>query len=294
MKILLTGSQGQVGWEITRKISKWDLEIASTHRQILDICDLDAIRDVLNADHFDMIVNAAAYTAVDKAEDDEAEAYRVNAIGAQNLAIAASEKDIPILHISTDYVFDGDAALAYRENDRTNPQGAYGRTKLAGENLVAEANPKHLILRTSWVFGIQGNNFVKTMLRLGSERDELSVVADQSGCPTFAGHIAAALLDICQLYQSGAEIKWGVYHFSDAGITTWHQFASDIIQQGYDAGLIEELPKIQPISTENYPTPAKRPLYSCLDHSLFESNFPTIKIKKWEDGLEELISSIKK
>jgi len=294
MKILLTGSQGQVGWEITRKSAEFNLDLLPTHRQLLDICDLNAIRRVLNTDQFDIIINAAAYTAVDKAEENETEAYRVNALGAQNLALAAFEKGIPILHISTDYVFDGLASAPYNESAKTNPQSVYGSTKLSGEKLVAEANPKHLILRTSWVFGIEGNNFVKTMLRIGSERDELSVVGDQTGSPTFAGDIAEALLGICQIYQSDGDIQWSTYHYCGAGKTTWHQFASEIIQRGYDAELIKALPQIHPILTENYPTPATRPLNSCLDCSRFESSFPTIGIKNWEDGLKELISSIRK
>jgi len=185
MKILLTGCDGQVGWEICRKAPDYGFEVIPTDIGNLDITDIDAIRSLQTKETADIVINSAAYTAVDKAETDQDLAYNVNALGAQNLATVAAENNIPILHISTDYVFSGDATVPYKDNADPDPGGVYGTTKLQGERLVAAANRRYLTLRTSWVFGIEGNNFVKTMLRLGLEKKEVSVVADQFGSPTF-------------------------------------------------------------------------------------------------------------
>lgn len=293
MKTLLTGCLGQVGCEIERQCSSYGFEIKSTHKNNLDIALPDQVRKIIEEENIDIVINAAAYTAVDNAENDEEKAHEVNAIGSEVLARVTADHNIPLLHISTDYVFDGNSTFPYTELMETNPQGAYGRTKLAGERLVSSINPKHLILRTSWVFGSTGSNFVKTMLRIGSEREEVSVVSDQLGSPTFAGHIASALLQVSQQYSEEKPVRWGTYHFTDAGITTWHMFATKIMQLGFDAGLLATLPKVLPILSENYPTPAKRPHYSGLDCSRFISSFPQISIQPWEKGLLEVISSLK-
>lgn len=293
MKILLTGCQGQVGFEIERQAPSFGFDIIATHKENLDIAQIEQVRKLFNEEKIDIVINAAAYTAVDNAETNEAKAYEVNAIGPEVLARVSAEHGIPLLHISTDYVFDGSSTFPYTESMKTDPQGAYGRTKLAGEVLLSKVNTKHLILRTSWVFGITGNNFVKTMLRLGAERGEVSVVSDQLGSPTFAGHIASALLQVTQQYKDNESVPWGTYHFSDAGITTWHMFATKIMQMGYEAGLISQAPKVLPILSEHYPTPAKRPHYSGLDCSHFISSFPQIRIEPWEDGLHQMISSLK-
>ena len=293
--ILVTGSKGQLGLELVSLESNFqNYTFFFTDKNNLDITNFEAVSTFVSKNNIAIIINCAAYTNVDKAEEEPDLAAKINYLAVENLAKIAKKQHLKLVQISTDYVFDGLASAPYNESAKTNPQSVYGSTKLSGEKLVAEANPKHLILRTSWVFGIEGNNFVKTMLRIGSERDELSVVGDQTGSPTFAGDIAEALLGICQIYQSDGDIQWSTYHYCGAGKTTWHQFASEIIQRGYDAELIKALPQIHPILTENYPTPATRPLNSCLDCSRFESSFPTIGIKNWEDGLKELISSIRK
>lgn len=292
MKVLLTGSHGQVGWEVCRQARQCDIDVIATNSGNLDITDMGAIRAILTAEPADMIINAAAYTAVDKAESEPELAWRVNALGAQNLAQAAAEQGMPILHISTDYVFSGDATIPYADDAQAAPLTAYGRTKLAGEQLLAAANPHYLTLRTSWVFGIEGNNFVKTMLRLAAERDELTVVADQFGCPTFAGHIARALLALMTQYRQAGNLPWGTFNFCDAGITTWHTFAVKILECARAAGLLSSMPIVRPIRTDDYPTAATRPRYSALDCSRFTQTFPHIGIGGWEAGLREMITAL--
>ncbi len=290
MKILLAGCNGQVGCEICRKAPGYELDVVATDINNLDITDIDAIRKLQAKHQADIVVNAAAYTAVDRAETDSQIAYDVNALGAQNLAITAGEYNLPILHVSTDYVFSGTASSPYRDDAEPDPRSVYGATKLAGEQLVAKANPRHLTLRTSWVFGIDGQNFVKTMLRLSNEQDEINVVSDQFGSPTFAGHIATALLKLTKQYQQTGELLWGNYNFCDRDATNWHQFAEKIMQLGLENGLITSTPVVQPILTEDYPTPATRPLYSVMDCSRFEQIFPHIGISSWESGLREMIA----
>lgn len=293
MKILLTGANGQVGWEISARASDHDVEVIATGRDALDITDLDAIRALLAAEPADAIVNAAAYTAVDQAEAEPELAWRVNALGAHNLARVAAEQNIPILHLSTDYVFSGDATMPYADDAPVNPLAVYGNTKLEGEQRVVAANPRQVTLRTSWVFGSHGNNFVKTMLRLAAERDELRVVADQFGCPTFAGQIAEALLALARQYSAAGDLPWGTYNFCGAGVTTWHAFATRIIELGLAAGLLDKAPPVRPILTEDYPTAAIRPRYAPLDCSRFANAFPAIGIAGWEAGLREMIAALK-
>ena len=293
MKILLTGCDGQVGWEICRKAPKYNFSVIPTDIGNLDITDINAVRALQEKERADIIINSAAYTAVDRAESDQDLAYNVNAIGAQNLAIVAAESDVPILHISTDYIFDGKSTTPYLDDSTPAPQSVYGKTKLAGEQLVAEANSKFVTLRTSWVFGIEGNNFVKTMLRIGNDNDEISVVADQFGSPTFAGHIARALLLLTERYENEGTLAWGNYNFCDSGITTWHGFASKIMEQGLAREQLESLPVVRPIRTQEYPTPAVRPNYSMMDCSKFAKCFPKIGIQSWEAGLNEMLDAIK-
>ena len=293
MKILLTGCDGQVGWEICRKAPKYNFSVIPTDIGNLDITDIVAVRALQEKERADIIINSAAYTAVDRAESDQDLAYNVNAIGAQNLAIVAAESDVPILHISTDYIFDGKSSTPYLDDSTPAPQSVYGKTKLAGEQLVAEANSKFVTLRTSWVFGIEGDNFVKTMLRIGNDNDEISVVADQFGSPTFAGHIARSLLLLTEQYKNEGTLAWGNYNFCDSGVTTWHGFASKIMEQGLAREQLESLPIVRPIRTQEYPTPAVRPNYSMMDCSKFAKCFPKIGIQSWEAGLNEMLDAIK-
>jgi len=292
MKILLTGAQGQVGNEIQRRSAKLGLTVIPTSRATLDIGDKNQVSAIFEHEHFDLIINTAAYTAVDNAESDKEAAFQVNAVGVEHLARLAKLHAIPLFHVSTDYVFDGETTVAYQETAKTNPQTVYGASKLEGEQRLKETLAAHIILRTSWVFGIEGNNFVKTILRLGEANDELRVVADQLGNPTFAGSIANALLCLAARYREKGDLKWGTYHFSDRGTTTWHSFAKQIISCGHEHSLIKTLPIINPISTADYPTPALRPCYSSLDTSLFFTTFPEIDINDWQDGLAHMIFTL--
>ena len=292
MKILLTGAEGQVGNEIQRRSANLGLTVIPTSRATLDIGDKAQVAAIFEREQFDLIINAAAYTAVDNAESDKEVAFQVNAVGVEHLARLAKQHAIPLFHVSTDYVFDGETTVAYQETAKTNPQTVYGASKLEGENRLKETLAAHIILRTSWVFGIDGNNFVKTMLRLGEANDELRVVADQLGNPTFAGSIANALLNLAVQYRENGHLNWGTYHFSDESTTTWHGFAKQIISCGHKHRLIKTVPIVHPVSTIDYPTPALRPSYSSLDTSLFFTTFPEIGINDWQDGLEHMIFTL--
>jgi dTDP-4-dehydrorhamnose reductase len=292
MKILLTGAKGQVGNEIQGRSANLGLTVIPTSRATLDISDKTQIAAIFEHEDFDLIINAAAYTAVDNAESDKEAAFRVNAVGVEHLARLARQHAIPLFHVSTDYVFDGETTVAYQETAKTNPQTVYGASKLEGENRLKETLEAHIILRTSWVFGIDGNNFVKTMLRLGEKNDELRVVADQRGNPTFAGSIANALLSLAVQYRENGHLNWGTYHFSDESATTWHGFAKQIISCGHKHRLVKTVPIVHPVSTIDYPTPALRPSHSSLDTSLFFTTFPEIGINDWQDGLEHMIFTL--
>ena len=292
MRILLTGAEGQVGNEIQRQSANLGLTVIPTNRATLDIGDKAQVAAIFEREQFDLIINAAAYTDVDNAESDKEVAFQVNAAGVEHLARLAKQHAIPLFHVSTDYVFDGETTVAYQETAKTNPQTVYGASKLEGENRLKETLAAHIILRTSWVFGIDGNNFVKTMLRLGEANDELRVVADQLGNPTFAGSIANALLNLAVQYRENGHLNWGTYHFSDESTTTWHGFAKQIISCGHKHRLIKTVPIVHPVSTIDYPTPALRPSYSSLDTSLFFTTFPEIGINDWQDGLEHMIFTL--
>ncbi|RYY39308.1 MAG: dTDP-4-dehydrorhamnose reductase [Chitinophagaceae bacterium] len=264
MKILVTGAGGQVARELAQLAAKRPMdEFVFRSSTELNITHADSVWQAIADEEPDYCINAAAYTAVDKAEADPETAFLVNAEGPRLLAAACAAKGARFLHISTDYVFDGNASEPYREDDPVNPLGVYGASKRKGEVQSMEANRETIIVRTAWVYSAFGNNFVKTMLRLMRERPQLSVVNDQHGCPTYAADLAAALLHII---DSG---KWtpGIYHYCNEGATTWYHFAEAIRDR---AALSTQL---LPISTEQYPTPARRPAYSVLDTTKFRSTF---------------------
>ncbi len=292
MKVLITGANGQVGWELSQRAAEFGFDIIKTDRQELDITNAEAVTDFVVAQAPEIIINAAAYTAVDKAEQQQEQAYAINALGPKNLATAATQINIPLLHISTDYVFAGDKSSAYIEADSVSPLGNYGKTKYAGERFVQELLDQYITLRTSWVFGIEGANFVKTMIRLGRERDELNVVADQKGCPTFAGDIARALLMIADRFRQGGSLPWGTYHFCGEGVVTWHGFAIAIFEQAVSQGLLSQMPIVNGITTQEYPTPAQRPANSELNCQRFNEAFPEIGQTSWRSGLEKIIESL--
>lgn len=281
MRILLTGKNGQLGRCFQDVLTGTDHELFAYGSTELNIADAQQVVEIVQHIKPDIIVNAAAYTAVDKAETDSDNAYLVNATGPELLAKQAAALNIPLIHVSTDYVFDGAAVEPYLPTDPTNPQGVYGASKLAGELNIAAVCEKHIILRTAWVFSEYGNNFVKTMVRLAKERDELSVVADQYGCPTYAGDLARAILHICEQHEQSKPLAWGTYHYCGDTPTSWHGFARTIFAKAESLGVIEKRPQLKAISSDQYPTPAKRPEYSVMstassnDISLMPSNMYT-------------------
>lgn len=286
MKILIVGAAGQVGRELTQRIHS-DWQVLAVDRAGLDITDALAVNKVVGEFKPDVIINAAAYTAVDKAETDEQAAFAINRDGPKFLAQAANQIGAALIHISTDYVFSGDKDGLYVETDATGPTGIYGASKLAGEKAIEQFCPRHIILRTAWVFGEFGNNFVKTMIRIAKQRDTLSVVGDQFGSPTWAGDIAEALLAIAQHTASGVAIPWGTYHFSGYPYTTWAGFADEILNRAEKQGLITRKPEIRAISTQEYPTPAQRPLNSQLDCAKIFEHFH-LSPSNWQAALDNI------
>lgn len=269
MRILLTGKNGQLGRCFQDVLTGSYHTLFAYGSTELNIADAQQVADVVHQVKPDIIVNAAAYTSVDKAESDAEQAYLVNATGPELLAKQAAALNIPLIHVTTDYVFDGEAVEPYVPTDQTNPQGIYGASKLAGElNLVA-ACEKYIILRTAWVFSEYGNNFVKTMVRLAQERDQLNIVADQYGCPTYAGDLAKAILCICEQHEQGKTLAWGIYHYCGDTPTSWHGFARAIFSKAEHLGVIDKRPQLKAISSDQYPTPAKRPEYSVMSTTSF-------------------------
>ncbi len=285
--ILLTGASGQVGWELQRILSPFGRVIALTREQ-LDLSQPDAIRHAVRAHQPDIIINPAAYTAVDKAESEPELALAVNGIAPGIFAEEAKKLDALLIHYSTDYVFDGNKLGPYTEDDIPNPQSVYGSTKLAGEEAIRAIGCKHLILRTSWVYGVHGGNFVKTVLRLAKERSELRIVADQFGAPTWARLLANATAHILRRWQMKEidESLYGLYHLTADGRTSWHQYAEEIVRLArlHDAALTNKALTIHPIATHEYPLPAKRPANSALATNKIQLAFG-ITLPRWQDDL---------
>lgn len=286
MRVLITGCNGQVGYCLTERL-KDKADILALDHEGLDITDQRAVNTTVSSFKPDYIINAAAHTAVDRAEEEVELSYAINRDGPQYLAEAAQQVNAVILHISTDYVFDGEGETPYLESDKTAPQGVYGKSKLSGELAVAQSCAKHLILRTAWVFGEHGNNFVKTMLRLAQTRDELSIVGDQFGGPTYAGDIADALIAMIECIEQGQQSAWGTYHFSGMPYASWYDFAAQIFQLAESKGVLNKQPKISSIPTSAYPTPAKRPANSQLDCRNIGNQFG-IKPSDWNAALENI------
>jgi dTDP-4-dehydrorhamnose reductase len=278
--ILVTGSRGQVGSEIEALASKYDYTFLFTDKNELDITDYKAIKEFSLSNKIDIIINCAAYTAVDRAEDEQELAKKINYLGVENLTKVSKESNISFIHISTDYIFDGKNFRPYLETDKTNPQSVYGETKLEGERALIEINPiNSIIIRTSWVYSSFGANFVKTMIRLGAERDSLGVIFDQIGTPTYARDLAKTILDILpKIENKNVEI----YNYSNEGVCSWYDFTKEIMKM---AKLDCE---INPIETKEYPTPANRPHYSLLNKSKIKKEF-NIQIPFWKDSLDECL-----
>lgn len=290
MRVLISGVTGQVGRELLRS-APHGFKVQGFNSAALDIACLAEVSRVVEDSQPELIINAAAYTAVDKAESEQQHAYAVNSEGVANLAELANQLEIPMLHISTDYVFAGDTDRPYREGDPTGPNSVYGASKLEGEYLLAAKCSRHIILRTSWVFGSHGNNFVKTMLRLGREREELTVVADQQGCPTSAASIARALWVMALRYRDRRTLPWGLYHFCGTPASNWHEFAREIFQRAHVLGLLSSIPRLQAITTAEYPTPASRPVWSVLDCNKIQEGFG-IEQPSWRVALGAVLREL--
>ncbi|MEZ9925533.1 dTDP-4-dehydrorhamnose reductase [Vibrio breoganii] len=286
MRVLVTGCNGQVGHCLVNQLQN-NVELLAVDREELDITSRDAVSTLVSEFKPDFIINAAAHTAVDKAEEEVDLSYAVNCLGPKYLAEAANHVGGTVLHISTDYVFSGNKEGVYSEEEETGPLGIYGKSKLAGELALAEANERHIILRTAWVFGEHGNNFVKTMLRLGKDREALSIVGDQYGGPTYAGDIAQALITIMNKLSVDDESSlYGVYHFSGAPHVSWYEFAQDIFQQAETKQLLIA-PTLTSITTDMYPTPAARPENSKMNCDKIANNFG-IAPSNWQAALENI------
>ncbi|TBU83123.1 dTDP-4-dehydrorhamnose reductase [Pseudomonas daroniae] len=287
MKILLLGQHGQVSRELQLRLGKQD-ELTVLGREQLDLGNPQRIRECVRQVRPQLIVNAAAHTAVDAAQSEPDAAFAINAIAPGVLAEEAADLDAPLIHYSTDYVFDGSKSAAYNEDDAPNPLSVYGRSKLAGEQAIAAVGGKHLILRTSWVYSLHGRNFLLTMQRLLQEREQLSVVADQIGAPTWAGSIAAATQQLIQRWQTEQVAAWGLYHFTARGETSWFGFAEAIAVQLQAQG--KSVAQLTPIATTDYPTPAQRPLNSRLDGTRLERDWG-VRLPDWQDGLEHCLNN---
>ena len=288
MRVLITGSNGQLGSEIRElaaNYSNLDLVFRNSHE--LDICNFEALQAFIIDHNINAVINCAAYTAVDKAEEDAEIAEQVNSIGVSNLVNALAKVNGKLIHISTDYVFDGDHFLPYKESDPVSPIGVYGETKRAGELAVINSDIDSVVIRTSWLYSSYGNNFVKTMLRLGNEKENLGVIFDQVGTPTYARDLAKTCLEI--LYgDSSVNISrnGNLYHYSNEGVISWYDFAISIMELG------GEKCKVKPIQTKDYPSFAKRPHYSVLNKSKIKTDFK-IEIPYWRDSLKDCIGKIK-
>ena len=282
MKILVTGCKGQLGTEL-KKIAGAEHQWFFTDIDTLDICNKAVVEECFNTNQIDACINCAAYTAVDKAEDEQQLATLVNTFAPKVLADACKRHDALLIHVSTDYVFGGDAHEPYKVDDPINPQSVYGCTKAEGERLIRESGCNYMIVRTAWLYSSVGKNFVKTILMLGDTKDEINVVADQKGCPTWAHDLAVALLAL--LKKNGKDEVQETFHFTNEGQITWYDFATAIMEIG------EKKCKVNPITTDQYPTKAKRPAYSVLDLSKIKE-YAGIEIPDWKESLVKCIEEL--
>lgn len=288
MKIVVTGANGQLGSEIKKKSALFTgFNFVFTDIGELDITDWKAVETFFDRESPDFLINCAAYTAVDVAETDEELAELLNTKVPAWLGKIGKQEHCKVIHLSTDYVFDGTSCVPYKENDLVNPESVYGRTKLNGEIALLKEDPSAMIIRTAWLYSSFGKNFARTMIRLGRERDELKVVFDQIGSPTYAGDLAEAILTVISK-TAGSEAAWkpGIYHYSNEGVCSWYDFAKAIHEQaGIDCA-------VRPVTTDEYPTPAKRPAYSVLNKSKIKRTFD-LEIPYWRDSLKTCIEEIK-
>lgn len=286
MKVVLTGKGGQLAWEFERLLPQ-DVKLSSLNQSDLDITDAAAVADTLKQLQADVVVNAAAYTAVDKAESESDLAYAVNADGAKNLALACKGLSARLLHVSTDFIFDGTSSTPYFPDATPNPLSVYGASKLAGDKAVLDVLPDNsVIVRTAWVYSANGNNFVKTMLRLMREKSQLGIVCDQVGSPTWAKGLAQWLWKVC-----ANKSIIGVFHWTDAGIASWYDFAVAIQELALEKGLLDQAIPLKPIPASSYPTPARRPAYSVLDKSSAEK-VASMETVHWRKQLSQMMDEL--
>ncbi len=284
--VWLIGSRGMLGSEVEALLADRKIPFVATDREC-DITDLDALRSFAAAHEPAWLINCSAYTAVDKAEDESELAFRINASGVENIGKVAAENGARVIHISTDYVFDGEKPGAYREDDPVNPLGVYGRSKAEGEGRLKAATDRFFIVRTAWLYGTHGANFVATMLRLFRERDSIGVVDDQWGSPTYAPDLAGAIARI----MVSDSTAYGTYHFTNEGRTSWYRFACEIQREARAAGLVDDRCRIDPLSTEQYPTKARRPKNSFLSKEKIRTDLG-VDVRPWEAGLRDYISEL--
>ena len=290
MRILVTGADGQLGRELLAVGRQNSLEVIGTALPVLDITDYDRAADVISRHRPALVINSAAYTDVDKAESEPETAFKVNRDGPVNLARICADRGLGLIHLSTDYVFDGRKRTPYLETDPISPLGVYAQSKAAGEQGVRTHLSEHIIIRTSWLYGVYGRNFVKTMLRLGRERGVIRVVNDQLGSPTSAREVARAVFSIIAHFRKKIRIDWGTYHFCGGGISSWYEFAVKIFDLTEPHRLFDR-PVVQPVASDSYPTPAKRPAYSVLDCTRIQAKFG-ITQRPWQRSLETTLNRI--
>jgi len=290
MKYAVVGSSGQLGNELVRQGKTSGIHLLALDLPRFDITDPAAVEKQLRSGDISLVINAAGYTDVDRAEKEPEQAFAVNREGAYNLASRCNEIGVPFIHVSTDYVFDGKKEGAYVETDPVSPLGIYGGSKADGESEIRKRLTEHIIIRTSWLYGNHGRNFVKTMLKLGLYKEIVRVVADQYGCPTSAADLAGAIFRIVDRLNEGVDNQWGTYNYCGDGVISWHGFAQAIfdIARRYDSFAVTQ---VLPISTAEYPTPARRPVNSALDWSKIRKNFG-IQIRPWRDSLAEVIEKL--
>ncbi|MGG4049549.1 dTDP-4-dehydrorhamnose reductase [Paenibacillus favisporus] len=286
MRVLVTGASGQLGKDVVALFQQKGHEVMGCSRSELDITNLEQCQQFINGFQPDSIIHCAAYTAVDAAETDIDGAYKVNAAGTRNVAVAAEKAGAKMVYISTDYVFNGRSAVPYQEYDNTDPQSVYGKSKRAGEVLTQSLSSRYFIVRTSWVYGLHGNNFVKTMLRFGQEKPQLQVVNDQKGSPTYTVDLARFLEELVQTE------KYGVYHASNSGDCTWFEFTQAIFEEARKLGF-KITAQVEPCTTEQFPRPAPRPANSVMDHLSIRTNGLT-DLRPWRDGLRDFLKRSKK
>ena len=290
MKILIAGAQGQLGRELIEQNRLTGYAIVAPSHAHMDITDCDKVKYFIDFHRPTLVINAAAYTHVDNAEIDRSLAFSVNKTGCANLASVCAENGLPLIQISTDYVFDGTKNTPYKETDPISPLGVYGRSKADGEAQIRMLLKEHIILRTSWLYGVYGQNFVKTMLKLAGTQKKIRVVADQYGSPTNAADLAQAIMSIAELFNRHASVDWGTYHYCGRGITTWHAFAETIMKLAQSHGSIKAA-QVEAVNSANYPTQAKRPAFSALNCSRIVKIFK-IDLKPWQKSLEMTVQKL--